>query len=72
MPATIITSLCRGEKRMTSAPKREMSKRDAPVAMSSMAQQARPIGIGQREFFRIQLMAASALVKMMLPSIFES
>jgi hypothetical protein len=37
-----------------------------------MAQQARPIGIGQREFFRIQLMAESTLVKMMFPSTFES
>jgi hypothetical protein len=40
--------------------------------MSSMAQQARPIGIGQSEFLRIQLMAASSLVMMMFPSILES
>ncbi len=44
---------------MTSMPKREMSKREEAVAMSSMAQQARPMGMGQREFLRIQLMAAS-------------
>ena len=62
----------RGEKRMTSAPNRAMSKRLAPAAMSSMAQQARPIGIGQSEFLRIQFIAASACVKMMFPSIFES
>jgi hypothetical protein len=37
-----------------------------------MAQQANPIGIGQREFFLIQLMAASSFVMMMFPSIFES
>ena len=67
-----MTSHCRGEKRMTSAPKREMSKRDAPVAISSIAQQARPIGIGQSEFLRIQFIAASSRVKMTLPSIFES
>lgn len=57
---------------MTSMPKREMSKREEAVAMSSMAQQASPMGMGQREFFRIQLMAASTRVKMMLPSILES
>jgi hypothetical protein len=37
-----------------------------------MAQQAKPIGIGQSEFFRTQLRAASNRVKMTLPSIFES
>jgi hypothetical protein len=35
-----------------------------------MAQQAKPIGIGQSEFFRTQLSAASNRVKMTLPSIF--
>jgi hypothetical protein len=49
-----------------------MSKRLHAVAIISIAQQARPIGIGQSEFLRIQLMAASTRVKMMLPSIFES
>ena len=34
-----------------------------------MAQQAKPIGIGHREFFRIQLMAASTRVKKTLPSL---
>jgi hypothetical protein len=37
-----------------------------------MAQQASPIGIGQRELLRIQLIAASKRVKITLPSIFES
>jgi hypothetical protein len=37
-----------------------------------MAQQASPIGIGQSELLRIQLMAVSSWVKMMLPSILES
>ena len=57
---------------MTSAPKRAMSNRAEAVAISSIAQQARPIGIGQREFLRIQFIAASSRVKMTLPSIFES
>jgi len=57
---------------MTSAPNRAMSNRDAPAAISSIAQQARPIGIGQSEFFRIQLMQASSREKMTLPSTFES
>ena len=59
----------RGEKRMTSAPKREMSNRLEAVAISSIAQQARPIGIGHMEFVRSQLMAASARVTMTSPSI---
>ena len=67
-----MTSHWRGEKRITSAPKREISKREAAVAISSMAQQASPIGIGQREFFCIHFMAASTRVITMLPSIFES
>jgi hypothetical protein len=37
-----------------------------------MAQQANPMGIGQSEFFRTQLSAASNRVKITLPSIFES
>jgi hypothetical protein len=72
VPATIITSHCRGEKRITSAPNRAMSKRDAAVAINSIAQQASPIGIGHSEFFRTQLSAASKRVKITLPSIFES
>ena len=49
-----------------------MSKREAPVAISSIAQQASPIGIGQSEFFRIQLIEASRRVMITLPSILES
>src|SRR4051794_23805542 len=67
-----MTSHCRGENRMTSAPNREMSKREAAVAISSIAQQASPIGIGHNEFFRTQFKAASTLVKMILPSILLS
>jgi hypothetical protein len=72
VPATIIRSLCRGLGRKTSAPNRAISKRDAAVAINSIAQQARPIGIGQSEFFRTQFKAASNRVKITLPSIFES
>jgi hypothetical protein len=57
---------------MTSAPKREISNRDAAVAINSIAQQANPIGIGQSEFFRTQLSAASKRVKITFPSILES
>jgi hypothetical protein len=52
VPATIMTSHCRGEGRNTSAPNRARSKREAPVAIISMAQQARPKVIGQSELAR--------------------
>jgi hypothetical protein len=57
---------------MTSAPKRAMSKRLAATAISSMAQQARPIGIGHIELVRIQLMTASSRETMTSPSILLS
>ena len=47
----------------TSAPKRAISKRDAPMDIISMAQQARPNVIGQMEFLRIQLTALSSVVR---------
>ena len=72
MPETISTSACLGENRITSMPKREMSNRLDAVAINSIAQQARPIGIGHSEFLRIQLMAASTRVTITLPSILES
>src|SRR5688572_29586890 len=59
----------RGEKRMTSAPKRAMSNRLEAVAISSMAQQARPMGIGHMEFVRSQLTAESSRVTVTSPSI---
>ena len=61
-------SACLGEKRITSMPNREISKREPPAAISSIAQQASPIGIGQTEFFRIQLITASARVTITSPS----
>ena len=64
----IIRSLCRGEPRKTSAPKRAMSKREALIDIISMAQQASPKVIGQMEFLRAQLTAASSVV-MTIPSL---
>ena len=54
---------------MTSAPKRAISKRLEAVAMSSIAQQAKPIGMGHMELLRTQLIAASTVVGMTSPSI---
>jgi hypothetical protein len=44
-----MTSHCRGDGLNTSAPKRAKSNLDAPVAIISMAQQARPNVMGHRE-----------------------
>src|SRR5579872_5685378 len=62
-PAIMIRSDWRGDGRKTSAPKRAMSNRDAPMDIISMAQQARPNVIGQMEFLRIQLTALSIVVR---------
>jgi hypothetical protein len=48
-----------------------MSKRAQLAAISSIAQQASPIGIGQSEFFRIQLIDASSVVRTTFPSTLE-
>ena len=66
-PATIIKSDCRGDGRNTSAPKRAISKREAPIDIISIAQQASPNVIGQMEFLRFQLTTASSVV-MRMPS----
>ena len=58
----------RGEKRITSIPKREISYREAADAISSMAQQASPMGMGQTECFLIQLITESARVTITSPS----
>src|SRR5438045_3054681 len=65
VPATIIKSAWRGLGRKTPAPKRSMSKRDAPVAIISMAQQASPKVIGQSADLRAQLKTKSTVVVMM-------
>src|SRR5262249_26389177 len=62
-PATIMRSAWRGDERMTSAPKREMSKRGAMIAIISIAQQARPNPTGQIAFARAQFTSVSTLVK---------
>ncbi len=72
VPETIMQSAWRGEKRITSAPKREMSNRAAPELINSIAQHAKPIGIGQMELVRIQFTTASRLETMTLPSILLS
>src|SRR5580658_8007860 len=66
-PAIIMRSDWRGEPRITSAPKREMSKRDPIIDIISMAQQAKPNDMGQMEFLRPQLMALSMVV-VIIPS----
>ena len=68
VPATISRSACRGEARKTSAPNREMSKRDADAAIISIAQHARPNPIGQSDDCRAQLSTLSTLVVMKLSS----
>src|SRR5580692_5066996 len=60
-PAIMIRSLCRGDGRNTSAPKRAISKRAAPIDIISIAQQARPNVIGQMELLRIQFTAESSV-----------
>src|SRR3954469_20423937 len=62
-PATIIRSHCRGLNRITSAPKRAMSNRLAPTAISSIPQQAVANGIGQRLYLRHQLTTESTVVR---------
>src|SRR6185369_3829838 len=68
VPATIIKSACRGVARKAPAPKRSMSKRDAPLAIISMAQHARPNVIGHMLDSRAQLIACSSVVVMTLSS----
>src|SRR6185437_6429247 len=59
VPATIIKSDCRGEPRNTPAPNRSISYREETAAIISMAQQASPKVIGQREPFLAQFTAFS-------------
>src|SRR5262245_16323126 len=62
VPAMMIKSDCRGLGRKMPAPNRSMSNREAPVAIISIAQQARPKVIGQRADLRAQLNRKSAAV----------
>src|SRR5258708_4461783 len=55
VPAMMIRSLCLGLGRNTPAPNRSISKRPAPVAIISIAQQAKPKVIGHNADLRAQL-----------------
>src|SRR6266481_1295222 len=66
VPDTIIRSECRGEAQGT-IPKRSTSKRDAKVAIISMAQHARPNVTGQIDDFRAQLKILSVDVVTIQP-----
>ncbi len=59
VPATIMTSDWRGEGLKTPAPKRSRSKREAPAAIISIAQHARPNVIGHSELARARLKISS-------------
>src|SRR5207248_10990121 len=61
VPATIITSDCRGLGRNTT-PKRSRSYRAAPACIISTAQHASPNVIGHIEPLRAQLMTLSSVV----------
>src|SRR5438270_10741449 len=63
VPATIMQSLWRGDARKM-MPKRSRSLRAAPVAIISMAQQAKPKLIGQMDDERAQLKSFSTVVVM--------
>src|SRR6516164_494411 len=61
----MIRSDCLGLGRKMPAPNRSISKREAPVAIISIAQQARPNVIGQSADLRAQLKTKSTDVVMM-------
>src|SRR5215469_11992321 len=65
VPATIMRSDCLGLGRNTPAPNLSKSKRDAPVAIISMAQQASPNVIGHNADFLAQLKTKSTVVVIM-------
>src|SRR5437762_13829270 len=66
VPETIIRSEWRGEAQGT-IPKRSTSKREAKVAIISMAQHARPNVTGQIDDFRAQLKILSVDVVTIQP-----
>src|SRR5580765_660386 len=78
VPETIIKSECRGEAHGT-MPSRSTSKREAKVAIISIAQHARPNVTGQTDDLRAQLKKPSATVvttkppgKLWMPSVSAS
>ena len=63
-PDRMIMSACRGEARIASAPKREMSLRGDPMTVIiSIAQQARPKPSGNIALPRAQFCAFSSVVE---------
>src|SRR3972149_4680183 len=66
VPDTIMRSAWRGEAHVT-IPNRSTSKREAKVAIISMAQHASPKVTGQIEDFRAQLKTFSTEVTMIQP-----
>src|SRR3954468_4582299 len=68
VPDTIIRSAWRGVARKAPAPQRSLSYFEAPVAIISMAQQARPNVIGHMLDSRAQLIACSSVVVTTLSS----
>src|SRR5574337_857694 len=66
VPETIMRSEWRGEAHVT-MPKRSTSKREAKVAIISMAQQARPKVTGQIDELRAQLSTFSTVVVTIQP-----
>src|SRR6185369_16872909 len=69
VPAMMIRSLCRGLGRNTPAPNRSMSKRPAPVAIISMAQQASPNVMGHNADLRAQLTTGAAMSTVFAPTV---
>src|SRR5215831_15992989 len=65
VPATMIRSDCLGLGRKIPAPNRSISKREAPVAIISIAQQASPNVIGHSADLRAQLKTKSTESVMM-------
>src|ERR1041384_7472284 len=78
VPDTIMRSECRGDAHGT-IPRRSTSKREANVAIISMAQHARPNVTGHTDDFRAQLRKEWATVvttkppgKLWMPSVSDS
>src|SRR5512138_3289797 len=68
VPATIMTSDWRGDGLKTPAPKRSRSNREAPAAIISIAQQARPKVIGHSELALARFKISSRRANLMTGS----
>src|SRR6266850_3962126 len=69
VPAIMIRYLCRGLGRNTPAPKRSISKRPAPVAIISIAQQANPKVMGHNADARAQLTTGALMSMALAPTV---